>query len=59
MTNKLRGIINRTEQKTEEKFIKNTNFELFSGKIQKKSDFSLNSGNLCLTLQLELRPFGW
>ena len=56
MTNKLRGIINRTEQKTEEKFIKNTNFELFSGKIQKKSDFSLNSGNLYVTLQFELCP---
>ena len=32
---------------------------VFSSKFKKKSCFSLNSGNLCLTLQLEMRPFAW
>jgi len=39
-----------------EKFKETSNFELFLGKFEKKSDFSLNSGNLYVTLQLELCP---
>ena len=46
---------NRTKIR-EEKLVLGCTNELFFKKIQKKSLFSLNSGNFCLTLQLELCP---
>ena len=46
----------RTWKTAEKGFpLKGKNF--FSDKIQKKSDFILNSGNSYVTLQLELCPY--
>ena len=42
-------------KKKKARLIAENNF--FSGKIQKKSDFILNSGNSYVTLQLELCPY--
>ena len=52
----------KTEIVTEnwlESMLKVGEFNVFSSKFKKKSYFSLNSGNLCLTLQLEMRPSVW
>ena len=52
----------KTETVTEnrlESMLKVGEFNVFSSKFKKKSYFSLNSGNLCLTLQLEMRPNVW
>ena len=39
---------------TSRKVLSDTETNFFSGKIQKKSEFILNSGNSYVTLQLEL-----
>lgn len=43
--------------KFEEGLSFSTNYNLFSRKFKKKSDFILNSGNLYLTLQSKLCPY--
>ena len=41
-----------------EKFKKRLEKNFFLGKFKENSDFSLNLGKLCVTLQPELCPFG-
>ena len=54
------GKITRKEiRKGLENMMKTGEINVFSSKFKKKSYFSLNSGNLCLTLQLEMRPCAW
>ena len=42
---------------TSRKVLSDTETNFFSGKIQKKSEFILNSGNSYVTLQFELCPY--
>ena len=46
-------------EKRLESMLNEGEINVFSSKFKKKSYFSLNSGNLCLTLQLEMRPIVW
>ena len=50
-------ILGQRMEKPERKFNGRSDFGLFYGKFKKKYDFSLNSGNLCVTLQLEMCPY--
>ena len=47
----------RTEKRLE-MFNEMVDLNVFKGKFKKKSNFSLNSGNFYVTLQLEMRPRG-